>query len=374
MRGTDEQNLPLFVTWEHSRIPAEHPLLRIKQLIDPLLKDLSPEFDQIYAREGRPSIAPEKLVRALVLQVLYSIRSERLLIEFLQYHVLFRTFVGLSMEDQVWVPSVFSKNRDRLLKGDIIQKLFQSVFDYASQHHLVSSEHFSVDGTMLKAWASMKSLRPRAHGTDGDDSSSPSGGGTPPPGKSAGRNVDANWHGQKRSNDTHVSTTDPDARLMKKGNQGAMLGFQGNLLMENRHGLVVAAEARIAGGKAERDGALDMIDNLGGTNRITLGADKGYDAESFIESLRERNVTPHLAMNQHSILDGRTTRHPGYARSLCVRKRIEECFGWEKTIGNLRQLHHRGVERVGQVFVLTAAVYNLVRISNITRQVGFAEG
>ena len=338
------------------RVPAGHPLRAIRQLVDRALKGLSASFEQIYAASGRPSIAPEKLLRALLLQVLYSVRSERLLMEQLEYNLLFRWFVGLNMDEPVWVASVFTKNRDRLLEGEIAQKFFAQVLDQARDAELLSDEHFSVDGTLIEAWASQKSFQRK----DGP---------MPPPSDDAG-NPTVDFHGEKRSNDTHESTTDADARLARKSNgHESKLAYCGNVLIENRNGLVVDTELFQCNGTAERDAAMLMAERIEGTARVTVAADKGYDTKEFVRELRGMNVTPQVAQNQNrpggSAIDRRTTRHAGYKLSQQKRKRVEEVFGWMKTVAMLRKTRHRGVFKVGWVFTFAAAAYNLVRMRNL---------
>jgi transposase len=357
MRGGDVRTEGLFsyVSCE-TRVPCDHPLRRILPLVDAALGDLSPVFAALYAPLGRPSIAPEKLLRALLLQAFYSVRSERQLMEQLEYNLLFRWFVGLGIDDPVWDVTVFTKNRDRLLDGDVAATFFQAVLDQPQVKALLSDEHFTVDGTLIDAWASMKSFKPK------------DGGGDEPPARGGGRNAERDFHGEKRSNDTHASTTDPDARLYRKGRgKEAKLCHMGHLLMENRHGLIVDALLTPATGTAEREAAETMLGRQAGRHRATLGADKGYDAVSFVASLRALNVTPHVAQNtaRRSAIDGRTTRHPGFAVSQQVRKRIEERFGWIKTVAGLRQTRHRGTARVGWLFTLTAAACNLVRLPKL---------
>ena len=361
MRGEDERTEELFsyVSCE-ARVPACHPLRPIRAIVDEALEFLSPEFEGLYSKVGRPSIPPEKLLRALLLQAFYSIRSERQLMEQLDYNLLFRWFVGLSMDAPVWDATVFSKNRDRLLAGDVARKFLAAVVAQARRRELLSDDHFSVDGTLIDAWASMKSFRPK----EGDDD-------VPPP----GRNAERDFRGQKRSNDTHASTTDPDARLYRKGNgQSSRLCFMGHLLMENRNGLIVDAEFTHATGTAEREAALTMLDRRKRRRRITLGADKAYDVAAFVEALRKRRVTPHIARDDHltktgkrrrSSIDGRTTRHAGYAVSQRIRKRIEEGFGWVKSSAGLAKTRHRGLQRAGWTFMLTAAACNLVRLPKL---------
>ncbi len=324
-------------------------------MVDEAVERLSPRFDRLYPKRlGRPSIAPEKLLRALLLQVLYSIRSERQLMEQLDYNLLYRWFVGLSMDDRVWTPTVFTKNRDRLLSGKIHEAFFAAVLEQAEAAELVSSEHFTVDGTLIEAWASQKSFvrKDEERASDDDDPGNPT----------------VNFRGEKRSNRTHASTTDPDARLAGMKGQGARLAYQGRVVTENRNGLVVAATLTQASGYAEREAAIAMIDGLGGERRITLGGDRGYDTKDFVKELRDRDVTPHVARNttnRRSAIDGRTTRHAGYDVSQRVRKRVEEVFGWMKTVALMRKTRHRGTDRVGWVFTFTAAAYNLVRIRNL---------
>ncbi len=332
-------------------------------MVDVVLKGLSRSFERMYVDWGRPSIAPEKLLRALLLQVLYSIRSERMLMEQLEYNLLFRWFVGLNMDDPVWVPTVFSKNRDRLLNGDIAEKFFMQVLNQARAHDLLSDEHFSVDGTLIEAWASQKSFQRKDQGP------------TPPPEDPGNPTVD--FHGEERRNDTHGSTTDPEARLARKsGGHESKLAYCGNVLIENRNGLVVDTELVLCSGMAERDAALEMAGRIDGDQRVTVGADKGYDTRGFVQEMRDRNVTPHVSQNTNrsggSAIDGRTIRHAGYQVSQRKRKRIEEVFGWLKTVGMLRKTRHRGVFKVGWVFTFAAAAYNLVRMRNLLPAVSSA--
>jgi transposase len=367
MRGDDEQTGALFsyVSCE-ARVPANHPLRLIRAVVDEALDVMSVAFDGLYARVGRPSIAPEKLLRALLLQAFYSIRSERQLMEQLDYNLLFRWFVGLSMDAPVWDASTFSKNRDRLLAGDVAQALLLAVVGQPRIKVLMSSEHFSVDGTLIQAWASHKSFQPKH---DPDDA--PTGTDDPP----SGRNAERDWRGHKRSNQTHASTTDPGARLARKSDgQSSILAYAGHVLMENRNGLVSHSCLTQASGTAERDAALILVDRLGPERPITLGADKGYDATGFIEALRQRGAIPHIAVNGHisklgvrrkSAMDESTTGHSGYIASQRVRKRIEEVFGWIKGAAGLRQTKHRGRERVGWCFDLAATAYNLIRLPKL---------
>jgi transposase len=344
------------------RVPQGHPLRAIRELVDAALKELSRAFGKLYAREGRPSIPPERLLRALLLQAFYTVRSERQLMEQLNYNLLFRWFVGLGMDDAVWDPTVFSKNRDRLLKGDIARKFMNSVLNLPQVRTLLSSEHFSVDGTLIEAWASMKSFVPK---DDGDTPSDGDAGG--------GRNVDRDFHGERRSNDTHFSTTDPDARLFRKGRgKEAKLCHMGHLMTENRGGLIVDARLTQASGTAERATALEMIDDNANSGS-TIGADKQYDTAEFVAGCRERGCVPHVAQNttnRRSAIDGRTTRHPGYRVSMVKRKKIEEPFGWVKTVGGLRKTRHCGSELVEWFFVLTASAYNLIRIPKLLASAG----
>ena len=356
MRGEDQRSEGIFsyVRLEQ-RVPADHPLRRIAELVDAALRELSRDFDQLYAREGRPSIPPERLLRALLLQALYTVRSERQLMEQLDYNLLFRWFVGLSADDPVWDATTFCKNRDRLLDGDVAAKFFAGVLNLPQLRQLLSSEHFSVDGTLIEAWASMKSFVPKA-------------GGKPPSPGGGGRNPERNFRGEKRTNDTHSSTTDPDARLFRKGlGKEAKLCHIGHVMVENRNNLIVDARLTEATGKAEPTTALDMIEDNAKPGS-TVGADKLYDTADFVAGCRERGCTPHVAQNdtnRRSAIDGRTTRHPGYAISMIKRKRIEEPFGWIKTIGGLRKTRHRGRGLVEWFFVLTAAAYNLIRIPKL---------
>jgi len=373
MRGSDEQTGALFsyVSCE-ARVPADHPLRLIRAVVDEALDVLSPEFDRLYARVGRPGIAPEKLLRALLLQAFYSVRSERQLMEQIGYNLLFRWFVGLAMDAPVWDATTFSKNRDRLLDGDVAQRLLAAVVAQPRVSALMSNEHFSVDGTLIQAWASHKSFQPKPDADGGDPPSASSG--SPSTG-TAGRNAEQNWRGQKRSNDTHRSTTDPDARLARKSNgQASVLAYAGHVLMENRNGLVAHSCLTHATGTAERDAALVLVDQLKPRRRITLGADKGYDVLGFVQALRQRRVTPHITTDRRvsklgvvrrSGVDGRTTRHPGYAVSQRARKRIEEVFGWIKSSAGFRQTRHRGRERVAWCFDLAATAYNLIRLPKL---------
>ncbi len=357
MRGDDRQQGAMFsyVSLEQ-RVPQGHPLRHIRKMVDQALVELSEAFEGLYSRVGRPSIPPEKLLRALLLQVLYTVRSERMLMEQLDYNLLFRWFVGLGMDDAVWVPTVFTKNRDRLLEGDIAKQFLARVLAQAEKLHLLSAEHFTVDGSLIEAWASQKSFQQKERA--GDDSAPDDPG-----------NPMVDFHGEKRSNTTHQSTTDPEAQLFKKGKgREANLSYMGHVLMENRHGLVVDAELTQATGTAEREAALKMLAQIPGSGRVTVGADKGYDTRDFVAQARDLVVTPHVAQNisgRKSAINGRTTRHPGYTISQRIRKRVEEVFGWLKTIGLMRKTRHQGVARVGWMFVFAAAAYNLVRMRNL---------
>ena len=360
MRGNDLQQSDMFSYLSpEKRVPRDHPLRTIRDLVDEVLKQMWPRFETIYARTGRPSIAPEKLLRALVLQYLYSIRSERLLMEELNYNLLFRWFVGLNMDDPVWVPTVFSKNRERLLDGEIAVEFFTRVKELAEGQNWTSDEHFTVDGTLIEAWAGHKSFQPkRGAGKDAQ---------TPPddPG-----NPTVDFRGQKRCNDTHQSTTDPEARLYRKSNgTESKLCYSGHVLMENRSGLAVNGRVTQASSTAEWEAAIEMIEDLPEGPPITLGADKGYDVPHVVDGLRERGVVPHIAQKvRYSSVDGRTTRHPGYAISQKKRKRVEEIFGWLKTVAMLRKTRHRGRALVEWVFVFGLAVYNLVRMRKLIEQ------
>jgi len=360
MRGTDQDQVDMFsYISPEQRIPQDHPLRAIRKMVDAALEEMSSRFSEMYAATGRPSIAPEKLLRALVVQVLYTIRSERLLMEELEYNLLFRWFVGLNMDDPVWDATVFTKNRQRLLEGDVARAFFKLVLEQARTQKLLSDEHFTVDGTLVEAWAGHKSFKPKDAKAD------------KPPDDPGNPSVD--FTGQKRSNKTHRSTTDPDARLYRKSyGTESKLCFSAHILMDNRHGLAVDAELTEAGTRAEREAAGDMLAVIPGSKRITMGADKAYDVREFVKLLREMKVTPHIAGKNasYSAIDSRTTRHPGYAVSQRKRKRVEEIFGWLKTVGLMRKTRHRGVARVGWMFTLAAAAYNLVRMRNLLAATG----
>jgi transposase len=354
MRGSDKRPGELFSYVDlEQRVRQDHPLRAIRSLTEAALEALSNDFAALYSGFGRPSIPPEMLLRAMLLQAFYSVRSERQLVERLEFDLLFRWFVGIGVDDPVWDHSTFSKNRDRLLDGEIAAKFLTAVLAQPRIKRLLSSEHFSVDGTLIEAWASMKSFKPKGPPEGGSDSG-------------GGRNAPAEFKGEKRSNQTHRSTTDPDARLYRKGpGMEAKLCFIGHGLMENRSGLIVDARLTRVSGHAERLAALDMIEGFAERPRaVTLGADKGYDAADFVEELRAINVRPHVARNisgRRSAIDRRTTRHPGYAASQRNRKRIEEAFGWIKTVGGLRKTKLRGLPKVDWAFTFAAAAYNLVR-------------
>jgi transposase len=351
MRGDDQRTGHLFSYLSpEARVPAEHPLRAIRGMTDAALATLSRRLDRLYSETGRPSIPPEQLLRALLVQVLYTVRSERLLMEQLEYNLLFRWFVGLSMDDPVWHPTTFTKNRDRLLEGDIAARFFDAVCGQARAAGLLSDEHFTVDGTQLEAWASLKSFTRR---------DAPAG----PPDDPGNPTVD--FHGERRRNDTHESTTDPDARLHRKGRgKEAKLAYLGHVLLDNRHGLVSNVCVTTATGTAEREAAT-MLLKTGAPPGSTVGGDKGFDVASFVAAVRDLAITPHVAQKAHSAIDGRTTRHAGYPISQQKRKLIEQVFGWMKTVGGLRKLRHRGTLLVDWVVTFAAAAYNLVRLRTL---------
>lgn len=358
MRGSDCLSGALFSYVDlEQRVPPEHPLRLIRSVVNDTLAAMSADFDALYSPFGRGSIPPERLMRALLLQAFYSIRSERQLIERIEFDLLFRWFVGLGVDDPVWDATTFTKNRDRLLDGEIAGKFLATVLARPRVKQLLSSEHFSADGTLLEAWASPKSFRPK------------DGSGNPP---DVGRNGERDFHGERRTNETHASTTDPDARLFRKGRgKEAKLCFMGHALMENRNGLIVGAVSTRASGHAERLAALHLIEPCTGSNPVTLGADKGFDTRDFVIELRELNVTPHVAQNEsgrRSAIDARTTRHPGYDLSQRIRKRIEEAFGWIKTVAGLSKVRHRGLPKVDWQFTLAMAAYNLIRLPKLLAQ------
>lgn len=367
MRGGDARSGSLFSYIDlEARVPLSHPLRAIRLLVNEALASLEKEFSTLYSPLGRPSIPPEMLLRAMLLQAFYSIRSERQLMERLEFDLLFRWFAGLGIDEAVWDHSVFSKNRDRLLEGDIAAKFLNAALEQPRVKRLLSTDHFSVDGTLIEAWASMKSFKPRSPSSGEDPGNGPDE--LPPAG--GGRNKEADFHGEQRSNETHASTTDPEARLYRKGaGKEARLCFIGHALMENRNALFVDACLTQADGHAERVAALHMIEPRADRPRaITLGADKAYDAEDFVNELRAMKVTPHVAQNtsgRRSAIDARTTRHAGYAISQRIRKKIEEGFGWIKTIAGQEKTRLRGKDRVGWAFTFAAAAYNLVRLPKL---------
>lgn len=351
MRGEDAKQEAMFsYVSPEKRVPPDHPLRPVREMVDGILKEMSPRFARLYAKAGRPSIAPERLLRALLLQVFYSVRSERMLMEQLDYNLLFRWFVGMEMDERVWDHAVFSKNRERLLNQEIAEAFFGRVLKLAQPY--LSDEHFTVDGTLLEAWASQKSFRPK-------DEAEPSGG-TP---------READFHGERRTNQTHQSTTDPDCRLYKKSKGAeAKLSYLGHVLTENRNGLLVRTMVTQADGTAERDAALLMTSKVPGIQRVTLGGDKNYDTQDFVSTVREMKITPHVAQNtknRSSAIDRRTTRHAGYEISQQKRKRVEQSFGWMKMIGLLRKVKLRGLEKVSWWFTFVGAAYNLIRLRRL---------
>ena len=365
MRGSDRQQAGMYsYISPEERVRPDHPLRAIRDMVDEALNAMSARFDAMYSKTGRPSIPPEKLLRAQLIQMLYSVRSERLLMEEIDYSMLFRWFVGLNLDEPVWDVTVFTKNRNRLLEGDVAREFLCEVIAQAQAKGMTSDEHFTVDGTLIEAWASLQSFQPKDQKKDTP---------TDDPG-----NPTVNFHGQKRSKATHASTTDTNALLARKGNgKEARLSYNGNLLTENRNGLIVNAEVFQANGTAERDAALVMLEQISTPHQVTVGADKGYDTRDFVAECRHLNVTPHVAQNVKrnggSAIDGRTTRHDGYAISQRKRKRIEECFGWLKTIALMHKVRHRGIEKVSWLFTFAAASYNLVRMRNLmARPVGSA--
>jgi len=352
MRGTDHDQSKMFsYVSPEARVPSDHPLRATRELTNRALGRLDRKFRKLYSRTGRPSVPPEKLLRALLLQVLYSIRSERMLMEQLEYNLLFRWFVGLEMDDRVWDVTVFTKNRNRLLDGEISESFFQAVLDEAREAGLLSDEHFTVDGTLIEAWAGQKSFRPK------DEDGGGSGGARP---------SERDFHGERRKNDTHASRTDPESRLFRKGpGKEAKLCFMGHVITENRNGLVVATETTLATGTAEREASVAMMKRVRRGRRSTLGGDKNFDTQEHVRALRKLGVTPHVAQNdrnRRSAIDDRTTSHEGYEISQRKRKRVEQVFGWGKTVGPTRKAKHRGRRRVGWIFTFTQAAYNLVRM------------
>ncbi len=354
MRGSDISQQKLFSYLSpDSRVPQTHPLRPIRIMADKALKELSPVFRELYSKTGHPSIPPEQLLRSLLLQILYSIRSERMLAEQLDYNLLFRWFVGLSMDEAIWDHSVYSKNRERILHSDLAVMFLRCICSQAEAAGLLSGDHFTVDGTLIETWASLKSFRPK----DED----------PPVSTGGNRNPEADFRGEKRRKDTHASVTDSESRLYKKGKgKEAKLCFMGHILMENRNGLAVDTRVTRATGRAEREAALSMASDIPGTHRVSIGAAKGYDCKAFVDDLRRLSLTPHVAQKARgSALDGRTTRHKGYAVSQKKRKRVEEIFGWLKTVACLRKARYKGEEKIDWLFTLSAATYNMVRMRNL---------
>jgi transposase len=361
MRGEDNQQHDLFSYGSlDERVPSDHPLRPIRLMVDEALRGLSGRFDEIYGEDGRKSIPPERLLRALLLQMLYSVRSERMLMEQLEYNLLFRWFVGLSANEPVWHPTVFTKNRDRLLDGAVAEEFFSLIVAQARKKKLLSDDHFTVDGTLIEAWAGQKSFQRKSSDQDPLN----------PPPVDRGSNPTVNWHREKRSNETHESLTDAMARLYKKTRGAeARLGYLGHVLTENRNGLLVDVRLTQASGTAEREAAIEMISGKPASRRATLGGDRGYDTRGFVEATRKLNITPHVAQNnshRRSAIDERTTRHDGYAVSQRKRKRVEEVFGWIKTVALQRKTRFRGLARVGWMFTFAAAAYNLVRMRNLS--------
>lgn len=354
MRGNENKADAMFVYLSpESFVPDDHPLRPVRAMVDTALATLDADFAELYSHTGRPSIPPEQLLKALLLQALYSVRSNRLLVEQINYNILFRWFVGLALDDKVWDHSTFSTNMERLIDADVSRLFLSTIMAQARKAKLLSDEHFSVDGTLIEAWASIKSFRPKD--------------GPKPP---VGRNQTRDFHGEKFNNETHASTTDPEARLYKKSKgKESRMSYLGHALMENRNGLIVDGLVTSANGTAEREAAVEMVADVAGNRRITIGGDKGYDTHDFVDDLRGLKATPHVARNIErnggSAIDGRTTRHEGYPISLRLRKRIEEAFGWIKTVANLRKTRHRGTAKVDWYFVLALSAYNLVRMRNI---------
>ncbi len=365
MRGEQDRQVEMLLgVVADDLVPQDHPIRAIRRIVDGALRELSPTFDQMYALDGRPSIPPEHLLKSLVLIALYSIRSERQFCERLQYDLLFKWFLDLNIADPAFNASTFSKNRDRLLEHAAVRKFFVAVRDAAKRRRLLSADHFTVDGTLLEAWASLKSFKAKDTPASGDDE---------PPTSVGGRNPEVDFHGERRSNATHQSTTDPEARLAKKGKgKEAKLCLMGHVLMENRNGMIVDVATTQPSGTAEVEAATAMLDRVGGDRRLTVGGDKLYDQGPFVDACRIRNITPHVARKQQSAIDGRTTRHAGYAVSQRVRKRVEEIFGWGKTVGGLRKLRYRGVKRAGLWMTLTTTAFNLVRMVTLEQETAAA--
>jgi transposase len=352
MRGkVENQSFMLCSLTPDQLVPQDHPIRRIKPMVDQALKELSPVFNKMYEDIGRPSIPPEHLLKASLLMALFSVRSERQFCERLRYDLLFKWFLDLNIMDPAFDASTFPKNKQRLLEHHVTREFLGAILAQAQRQKLLSADHFTVDGTLLEAWASVKSFKPKD-------------GGEPP--KSGGKNPSVDFHGEQRTNDTHASTTDPEARLAKKGKgKEAKLCFAGHIRMENRNGIAVDVQVTKATGTAEPDTALEMLDKIPGKRRVTVGADKGYDTKDFVSACRDMRVTPHVARRQHSIVDERTTRHEGYKMSLRIRKRIEEIFGWIKTVGGGRKLRYKGIARNQLWAELAVAAYNLVRMSKL---------
>ena len=359
MRGNEQIQDSMFSYISPAqRVPQDHPLRPIRRMVDEGLKELSPKFEQMYSDTGRPSIPPEQLLRALLLQMFYAVRSERQLMEQLDYNLLFRWFVGLSMDDEIWDATVFCKNRDRLLEADVARLFFEKVVGQAQDNHLMSNEHFTVDGTLIEAWAGHKSFKKKSGNKQQRPPDDPG-------------NPTVNFHGEQRRNDTHESTTDANARLYRKGpGKPSQLCYMGHVLMDNRHGLVTDAVVTEATGTAEREAALKMLKRRWRKKgQVTVGGDKNYDTHGFVEAARQMKATPHVAQNTGrrggSAIDARTARHAGYAISQKTRKRVEEIFGWMKTVATMRKTRHRGTDRVNWIFTFTAAAFNLIRMRNI---------
>jgi len=356
MRGMEEKQPEIFSYMSiEDKIPRNHPIRPFRAMINEILEGMDSDFDALYADSGRPSIAPEYLLRASILQILYTIRSERQLMEQIDFNIMFRWFIGLNIDDEVWDHSTFTKNRDRLLESEITKLFFSKVVERAKKKKFLSDTHFTVDGTLIEAWASLKSFQKK------DD------GAKPPEPPCDERNAEIDFHGEKRTNETHESKTDKEALLYKKGKgKEAKLSYMGHVLMENRNGLAVGVSVTKATGTGEREAAAEMLGNRGGTKRLTCGADKGYDTQDFVAELRKMNVTPHVAKKLiGKTIDGRTTRHKGYEISQVKRKRVEEIFGWAKTVGLIRKAKMRGLEKIEWLFTMTMAVFNLVRMRNI---------
>lgn len=364
MRG-DKQKIQVMFSYKsiEERIAADHPIRRIKEIVDEVLEQLSSDFGKLYSKVGRPGIAPERLLKALLLQVLFSVRSERQLVEQIEYNLMYKWFLDMNPDDESWNATTFTKNRDRLLQGEIADKFFKMVIWQAEKKQLVSPDHFTVDGTLIEAWASLKSITPKKKSKNKRDDDDNKG------------NPSVDFRGERRKNDTHESTTDSEARIYTKSKgAAAKLSYMGHVAMENRNGLAMAADVTTASYHAEHEAAVTMMEEIGGENRKTLGADKHYDNNAFCEKLRKMNITPHVAQNIHarkhsSAVDGRATRHAGYVVSLRKRKLVEEIFGWLKTVGQMRRPMFRGKQKIGFAFKFAVSVYNILRISNLTAQI-----